>query len=201
MTKISLKIIKTEVSKRNPYYKKRVNEVFYILIESILKSIYKNKENIYQLEISKLYPLFDILKFIEASFNKINQQFYLYSNELYSLRNLLSVYSIFQKEQDIKDILLNILDIINKDNEYLQNRDFMSLKDNILIIQKKISDKYGKDSDILADYMSNLLRQQYRKIDDQDYKYELLNFAFENDKLIQRSLYLLSKLLKFLFQF
>ena len=195
-TIISLKIIKTEVSKRNPYYKKRVNEVFYILIESILKSIYNNKENIYEFKISKIYPFFDVLKFIEASFNKINQKFYLYSNELYSLRNLLSVYSIFQNEQDIKDILMDVLDIIKKDNEYLQNRDFNNLKNNILKIQKKISDKYGTDSDILADYMSNLLRQQYRKIDVQDYKYELLNLAFENDKLIQRSLYFIEQTIK-----
>ena len=41
-------------------------------------------------------------------------------------------------------------------------------------IKKIISDRYGADSDILADYMSNLLRQQFRKVDNDEYKFELL---------------------------
>ena len=40
--------------------------------------------------------------------------------------------------------------------------------------------------------MSNLLRQQYRKTDNINYKFELLKMAFENDKLIQRSLFFIN---------
>jgi len=189
---IKSKIIKTEASKRNPSYKKKVNEVFYILMESLLKSIYKNLEEVYELEIYTFYPFFDSLKFIEATFNKINQKFLLFSNELYSLRNLLSVYNIFKDEQDVKDIIKQALGIIGKDNEDLQNNNFDNLKENIMKIKNIISERYGADSDKLADYMSNLLRQQYRKIDNNDYKFELLNLAFENDKLIQRSLFFIN---------
>ena len=186
---IQSKIIKTESSERNPSYKKLVNEVFYILMESLLKSIYNNNEQIYNLEIYDFYRFFDSLKFIEASFNKINQKFLLFSNELYSLRNLLSVYNLFKDEQDIKDVIKQVINIIGKDNEYLQNNNFVDLKDNIMKIKKIISDRYGENSEQLADYMSNFLRQQYRKIDNKDYQFELLNLAFENDKLIQKSLF------------
>ena len=178
--------------RRNPSYKKIVNGVYFILIESLLKSIYKNIESIFGLEIYVFYPFFDSLIFIEANFNKINQKFLLYSNELYSLRNILSVYNIFKNEQDIKEIIKQALFIIGKDNEDLQNNNFDNLKENIMSIKKIISDRYGADSDILADYMSNLLRQQYRKIDNKDYQFELLNLAFENDKLIQRSLFFIN---------
>ena len=44
--------------------------------------------------------------------------------------------------------------------------------------------------------MSNLLRQQYRKIDNQDYKFELLSLAFENDKLIERSLFFIEQTIR-----
>ena len=178
--------------RRNPSYKKIVNGVYFILMESLLKSIYKNIETIFGLKIYIFYPFFDSLKFIEATFNKINQKFLLYSNELYSLRNILSVYNIFKNDQDIKEIIKQALIIIGKDNEDLQNKNFDNLKENIMSIKKIISDRYGADSDILADYMSNLLRQQYRKIDNKDYQFELLNLAFENDKLIQRSLFFIN---------
>ena len=45
-------------------------------------------------------------------------------------------------------------------------------------IKKIISDRFGSESDKLADYISNLLRQQYRKIDNNNYQFELLNLAF-----------------------
>ena len=186
---IKSKIIDTGASDRNPGYKKRVNEVFYIMIESLLKSIYKSKEEISEIELFSFYPFFNFLKFIEATFNRINQKFLLYSNELYSLRNLISLYDIFKNLPDVKEILKNIMKIVETENDYLKNKDFEKLKENIVQIKNIIIEKLGKDSDILADYMSNLLRQQYRKVDDNNYKFELLKMAFETDELIERSLY------------
>ena len=115
---INAKMIKTEKSKRNPSYKKRVNEVFYILIESLLKSIYINKEDFCKLEISKFYKFFDSFNIIEATLNKINQKLLLYSNELYSLRNIISIYSFFKYEKDAFQVIKNVICIIEKDNEY-----------------------------------------------------------------------------------
>ncbi len=193
---IKSKIIKTEVSDRNPGYKKNVNEIFYILMETLLKSIYINKEVIHSMEIYTFYPFFDSLKFIEATFNRINQKFLLFSNELYSLRNLLSLYDIFKSEPDVRDIMKNVMNIVENDNKYLQNKEFNKLKENIVELKKIISDKYGQDSDKLADYMSKLLMQQYKKIDDKDYKFELLTLAFETEKLMERSLYFIDSTFK-----
>ena len=181
---IESKEIITEISDRNPYYKKRVNEIFYIIIESFLKSLYKNKDKIFLLEDFNYYSFFDSLTLVEATLNKINQKFYLYSNEIYSLRNLISLYKIFKNDLDIKNIMNNIITIIETDNEELQNKNFNKLKNNISQIKQIISQKFGENSDELADYMSKLLREQFRKIDDQDYKFDLLKFAFESDKLI-----------------
>ena len=193
---IKSRLIKTEISPRNPSYKKRVNEVIYIIMESLLKSIYKNTHEIFNLEIYRFYQFFESLNFIEAAFNKVNQKLLLFSNELYSLRNLLAVYYLFKDQQDVKDNINNAIEIIGKDNEYLQNGDFNNLKENIMKIKKIISDRFGSESDKLADYISNLLRQQYRKIDNNNYQFELLNLAFENDKLIERSLFFINYTIK-----
>ena len=79
---IESKEIITEISNRNPSYKKMVNEIFYIILESLLKSIYKNKDNITIMEDFIFYPFFDSLTLVEATLNKINQKLLLYSNEL-----------------------------------------------------------------------------------------------------------------------
>ena len=187
------KKIKTEISKRNPSYKKLVNEVFYFIMESLLKSIYTNDKELYKMEIYNFYLFFNSLISIEAALNKVNQKLLLYSNELYSLRNLLLVFKIFKEDFYLKDVMIKeVFVIIGKDNEYLQNNDFDNLKNNIMKIKKLISERFGSNSDILANYMSNLLRQQYRKIDDKNYKFELLKMAFEDDKLIQRSLFFIN---------
>ena len=193
---IESKEIITEISDRNPYYKKRVNEIFYIIIESLLKSVYKNNENISLLKDCDYYSFFDSLTVVEATLNKINQKFLLYSNELYSLRNILSIYKIFKNTQDIKNTMKNIIAIIETDNEELRNQNFNNLKNNISKIKQIIAEKFGDNSDELADYMSNLLREQFRKNDDQDFKFDLLKFAFESDKLIQRSLYFIEQTVK-----
>ena len=127
------KVIKTEISKRNPSYKKQVNEVFYLMVESLLKTIYKNNKELYDMEIYNFYSFFDSLVSIEAIFNKMNQKLLLYSNELYSLRNVLLIYQIFKEELDLRHIMVKeVLDIIGKDNEYFQNNDFENLKNNMM---------------------------------------------------------------------
>ena len=50
-------------------------------------------------------------------------------------------------------------------------------------------------------YMIYILREHFRKIDDEDYKFDLLKFAFETDKLIQRSLYFIEQMIKLPFLF
>ena len=94
----------------------------------MLKSIYINKDDVCKLKISQFYPFFDKFKFIEATLNKINQKLLLYSNELYSLRNLISIYIFFKNEKDVVTVMKNVISIIEKDNKYLQKNDFENLK-------------------------------------------------------------------------
>ena len=89
----------------------------------------------------------------------------------------------------------NITTILEMDNEELQNITFNELKNNISQI-KLLSQKFGDNSNESADYMSNLLREQFRKIYSQDCKLDLLKLAFESDELIQRSLYLIDQTIK-----
>lgn len=90
------------------------------------------------MELFKFYPLFDSFRFIEATFNRISQKFLLFSNKIYLLRNLISLYDIFKNFPDIKDIIENIMKIIETENEYLQNKEFDKLKENTVQIKNII---------------------------------------------------------------
>ena len=65
----------------------------------------------------------------------------LYSNELYSLRNILCIFKILKSGDNIKNIMKNILAIIETDNEELKNKNFNKLKNNISQIKQIISSK------------------------------------------------------------
>ena len=174
-------------------YTNRVNETFYILIESFIKLIYIYEDKIFtDIDFSNF---FDTLKTIEIFLDKICKKLIIFSDELITLKIILSLYDIFKNENDIKDIMKKILEIIKK----TKKNDFNNLKEKIISINNIIIDKYGKDSDIYADYMSYFLRQQYEiyeKILNKFQKCEILEMAFENDKLIQRSLFFIHQSLK-----
>ena len=44
--------------------------------------------------------------------------------------------------------------------------------------------------------MSKMLRQQHKKIDNDEFKFEMIKLSFENDKLIENSLYFISNTIK-----
>ena len=194
---IDSKKIITEISERNQKYKKRVNEAFFFLMEALIRAIFQSINEIFNLE--EYYSFFKSLILVESTLNKINQKFMLYSNELYYLRNLLSIYNIFKNDKEVKDIIKEImsstLELENIDNnndkeEYQEKNLEYSYK-----IKEIISKKYGEDSDELSDYMSNFLRAQYRRAKDEDidYKLKIIEIAFGNEKFIQNSLFFIEQ--------
>ena len=198
---IKLKIIKQgkEDIKMNSCYIMNIFEIFYILIESLLNYIFLNIEGIYSMEIDKFHSFFDSLKYIMDIFDKINQKFLLSETELYSLINLLSLYDIFKNESNVKDIMKNIMKIVGKESEYLTNKNYNKLKEGIMIIKNIISEKYGNNSIMLVNYLNEILRQQFKIIDDKDYKYEIIKLVFESEELIEKSIFFISETIKIKF--
>ena len=198
---IKLKIIKQEKENINinSYYLKNICEIFYILIGALLKTIYLNIEGIYSMETNKFHSFFDSLKYIIDNFDKIYQKFLLSKTELYSLINLLSLYEIFKNESDVKDIMINIMKIIGKESEYLINKNYNKLISGIVTIKNIIAKKFGDNSNILADYLTNILRQQFKITDDENYKYEIIKLVFESERLIERAGFFISETIKIKF--
>ena len=151
------------------------------------------------METNKFHSFFDSLKYIIDNFDKIYQKFLLSKTELYSLINLLSLYEIFKNESDVKDIMINIMKIIGKESEYLINKNYNKLISGIVTIKNIIAKKFGDNSNILADYLTNILRQQFKITDDENYKYEIIKLVFESERLIERAGFFISETIKIKF--
>ena len=195
---ISKKKMKPEESVRNNEYRRKINEVFFVIMESLLRCILINSKIISDLEELDFYRFFTQIKYIESTSEKINQKFLLFSKEIYSIRTLLLIFESTKGQgKDIKEGISEIIQNLSKESEFIINNDYNGLTQNILELKELIFKKFGnKYNDEYINIMSKMLRQQYKKIDNDEFKFEMLRLAFENDKLIENSLYFLSNTIK-----
>ena len=84
--------MKPEESVRNNEYRRKINEVFFVIMESLLRCILINSKIISDLEELDFYRFFTQIKYIESTSEKINQKFLLFSKEIYSIRTLLLIF-------------------------------------------------------------------------------------------------------------
>ena len=85
--------------------------------------------------------------------------------------------------------------IVEKFNTNLNNKK-TDIKSNLIKMKSFIKEIYGEYSDELANCIIILLEEQYKKVDDKNYKFEILKFIFENGRLIQKSLYFIHQTIK-----
>ena len=86
--------IKYEISKRNQQHTKIVNNSFFIVLESLIRSILLYSKKLLEDRV-KFFEFIYSLTSIEASLQKINKKFYLYSKEIYNIRSLIKIEEAF----------------------------------------------------------------------------------------------------------
>ena len=106
--------IQYEISNRNQKHTKIVNICFYNILESLIRSIL-----IFSIEIHndkvKFFEFIYSLTSIEASLQKINKKFYLYSKEIYNIRSLIKIEEAFKNNlepfiKNYENIMENMLE-------------------------------------------------------------------------------------------
>ena len=202
----SIKYIINE--KKNPAHTKEVNECYYILLASICYCITSNEIKLIELsghkknddsEIEISYYSY-LLKEINKVLQKLNDDLYIYLNEMYIIDELIQVIELFKKNYNIEKI-----------NEIKNN-----MRENALIIQKNSSDsnidsiKLSEEliDNFIAFYnliMNNgdiikkdkyfyekvryILFKEIKKIPDIMYRYNILEKVLEENEIIKKSTY------------
>jgi hypothetical protein len=162
-----------------------VIQLFHILLESFVKSIFKieiiNNSNIYQ--------YFSELKRVEIMLNQIIKKLKLKNELIYPLEYILSIYGIIQNSNDLQNYQ-NIFSIIENDIKFYKEKDYQNLISNfktIITIINKFSN--FKNSELFTDSFINFLRKQFIRIDNEDYKLEIERLDSTKNKLLNELIY------------
>ena len=184
-------LIKNDSNELYPNFSKETSLLIYYLD--------KNKEDIITEHLMK-----EVIEKYSLS-SQIIDEIYIYLLSIYndiSIKIIDYIYNYFIIKQQIKiddrkkciDIIK--IKIIEEKFKLIFNNNIIKIKSNLLGIKIFIEEIYGEYSNDLAISIIRLIKEQYIKAEDQDYKLELLKFIFENNKLIQHSLYFINQSIK-----
>ena len=170
------------------------------MIESIIQIIFVEVESIKNWKLYDFNQFFEKLKYVKIILNKIEQKLFLFNDILFSVEILIIVYDAAIKRNENNELLiLFIMDVMKnlKDEiKYIKNRDYNGLSNNIILLQKLLENKFGNNSNEYSFIVSKILRIQYNRINNENIKYLMITFAFQNDKLICESIYFLNEIIK-----
>ena len=212
INKENIKYITNE--KKNPKHTKEVNECFYILLASLcycitsdeikLIDISDNKSNKeIQIEINEYC---DYLKEINKIMQNLNDELYIYLNEMYIIDELIKIIEIFKKiKGDDKILKINeIKNIMRENAEIIQkfalNNDKSQLSDRLIINFEEMYNKMSveeenKDKDYY-DKLRYILFKEIKKVSDMPYRYKILIKILSEKEIIKKSNNIFQILLK-----
>ena len=198
MTKVlSEEKIKYEISDRNRNYTEIVNIHFFNLMESLLKAILLFSIELIKKDKAKFFEYLYTLTSIEASLQKINKKFFLFSKELYNIRSIIKIDEAYksnheQFEENYEDIMNNLL----KQSEQFYSENFDKLYNLILDLLNIFDRTFKEKNENYINLLFFIFRSQYRNIYEEDIRIKLVTHFFQNKSLLIKSKIFLSETLK-----
>ena len=185
---------------KNLEHKKEVNECFYLLLASIcycitsdkivLTELNNNKEN-NEIQITQYkYILKDVNKIIQA----LNDDLYIVLNEIYIIDEIIIIIELFlqkynniEKIKEIKNLIANNSNIIQKYTDYpesLNNELSKNFEEIYSLIFK--DEKINNDKDFY-DKLRYILYKEIIKISDINYRCKIFEKLIESNEMIKKS--------------
>ena len=188
-----------EIINNNGKSNYKINEIFNSLIETFINIILTETDIIFNLNLTEFFQFFERLKYINTILNKIDKKLLLFNDSLFFLEIILLIYDISSKNNknmnSFKTFIINTIKNVKNEINYIKNKDINGLSNNFISLQKLIENKFGNNSNEYSFIISRLLRIHYKKINDSSFKYLMICFSFENDKLISNSLHFLNEII------
>jgi hypothetical protein len=143
------------------------------------------------------YELFYKFTSIEATAQKLNKKFYLFSKEIYGLRSAIKLeegyktnFEEFEKNYEI--FIKNFL----QQSIHLYDCNYINFYNTILELNKLIDDTTKEKDDRYGNLLFYLFMQEYKNISDPEIRIKLMEQFFQNKILILKSKIFLSETLK-----
>ena len=189
---------------KTPEHTREVNECYYIILASICYSITSDKiiltESASNKEEDKVEIIlyYEILKQINMILQNINEDFFLFLNEMYIIDELIKVIEFqFLKKIDIEKInrirkyLRKSAEIIQNDHPEIIDELIINLDDiyRELLIPKEeiIKEKGNKYYEKYYDTFRYIFYIEIKKINNDNYRYKILEYIIKEKEIIKKS--------------
>ena len=187
--------------KKNPEYKKEINECYYLLLASICHSIISekiiltefnnNKEN-NEIEISQYYY---ILKDINIILQNLNDDLKIFLNEMYIIDELIKIIEIFTKKNNNIEKIKEIKNLMKKNGNIIQKYadNPNDLNEELINNFEEIYNLIFKDENIenndkyFYDKLRYILYKEIIKINDINYRSKILEKLLESNEMLKNS--------------
>ena len=212
INKENIKYITNE--KKNPKHTKEVNECFYKLLASLCYSITSDEIKLIDFsdirnnnEIQIVIDQYcDYLKEINKIMQNLNDELYIYLNEMYIIDELIKIIEMFKKIRgddkihkinEIKNIIRKNAEIIQK---YSLDKDQTQLSEKLIanfeeIYSKITIEEENKDEDFYNN-LGYILFKEIKKVPENLYRYKILEKLLHEKEIIKKSNKILQILLK-----
>ena len=167
---------------RSPSETKRVNECFFLLIESMIKIIL-NENNLYNKIIKKNNNLDTFINTIKEIFHyasQIDYELSLFSKEISNLKSFIEIGEIFHELNiDNEENIKNLIELLINKNKLNQDKDDLK-KEEIEIMFKNIKDIYNfLQSKIgfhknFSKLINNIFYGEIKRIKDEQYRKSII---------------------------
>ena len=176
------------------------NDIYCLIINSLIELIFNNHDDINDLTIFNLYQFFEKMKYIKIITEKINKKRQINNLDiLNTLDILLLIYEISTKTNDNSDLfkkfLIEIIQNLNEEINYIKNKNNDGLKENIEALIKILENKFMiKYSDEYYFIINKIYRIYHNRINDESFRFLMFKYSFENKRVNYNLVYFLNSI-------
>ena len=199
MNKIEKIISKEEIkyecdTKRSSPQTKQVNECFFLLNESIIKTIL-DENNLFDRTIyinDNIYNFINLINEVYHIAYTLDFELNLFSKELPNLKTFIDIEKIFHDNNlDNNNSIKKIIDFLkinnfNKTYNNLQKEEIETMFDNIKNFYQFLFDNIGSNKDF-SKLINNIFIREIKKIEDKNYRKLILEIILDNKNILKNS--------------
>ena len=192
---IEQKLVKYEISYRNPEYTSIANEVFFLCLDSMIRAIISN-DKIYNIKgdwpEDSLYYIIKTYKEVLQDGLQLDNNLSLRSKETLSLHEIVKIFDAFINNGMVTvENVKEVIKYFGEENRYNNENNSVQLCDNLDKFYEFLLEKLGKNENNknynYYKILSFIFLNEFIKINSEDFREQLFTIILENDDFIKNS--------------
>jgi len=191
----NIKNTEYDIFERNFDCSSIVNEEIFLGTESMIKILISNNKIFNNInDGAKLVELINYYREIVQDFSRLQSNLMLNSKEMLSLEEIVEIFNLYYKNNLKKESYIEILKYFVNETELINKNDFKSLIISFDKLYKLLFKNIGKDKNF-PKIINIIFLNEFKKIEDLDFRNEILNILIKSNDYIFNSSYLIEYIL------